>query len=308
MLKRHSIAVVLFASTFVTATAQTKPTTRPRPNALPAGTTVLRDVPYVKGGGKSQSMDIAIPPNPTKPLPLIICVHGGGWQAGDKAPNPGVGFVRFGYVVASINYRLTQEAIWPAQIYDCKAAVRFLRAHAEEYHIDPDRIGAWGASAGGHLVALLGTSGDVKELEGDEGNPEFSSRVQCVVDLFGPTDLTKIHDEHVAGDALTHLFGGPLSEHLDQAKQASPVTYVTKDDAPCLIMQGTKDPLVNPKQSEYLDEALKKAGVESHLELIEGAGHGGPQFGTPKNLMMIFEFFNQHLKAATTQPASKATK
>lgn len=287
------------------AFAQTKPTTRPRPNALPQGTTVLRDVPYVKDGGKSQSMDIAIPPNPTKPLPLIICVHGGGWQAGDKAPNPGAGFVRFGYVVASINYRLTQEAKWPAQIYDCKAAVRFLRAHAEEYKIDPDRVGVWGASAGGHLVALLGTSGDVKALEGDEGNLQFSSRVQCVVDLFGPTDLTKIKNERVAGDALTHLFGGPLHEHMDEAKQASPVTYVTKDDAPCLIMQGTNDPLVDPEQSEYLDEALKKLGVESHLEMIEGAGHGGPQFSTPAHLMMIFNFFNKHLKGTTTQPTSQ---
>jgi acetyl esterase/lipase len=290
------------------ALAQTKPTTRPRANALPEGTTFLRDVPYMKGGGKSQSFDIAIPPNTTKPLPLIVCVHGGGWQGGDKAPNPGVGLVRFGYVVASINYRLSQEAIWPAQIFDCKAAVRFLRAHADEYHIDPDRVGVWGASAGGHLVALLGTSADVKELEGDEGNEQFSSRVQCVVDFFGPTDLTKIRDEHVAGDALTHLFGGPLRDHLDLAKQASPVTYVTKDDAPCLMMHGTKDPLVEVKQSEYLDEALKKVGVESHLEILEGAGHGGPQFNTPKNLMMVFNFFNKHLKAATTQPATGETK
>jgi acetyl esterase/lipase len=300
--------VLLFVGLTAGAFAQTRPTTRLRPNALPEGTKVLRDVPYVKGGGKSQSLDIVIPPNATKPLPLLVCVHGGGWQGGDKAPNPGVVFVRFGYVVASINYRLTGEAIWPAQINDCKAAVRFLRAHAEEYHIDPDHVGAWGASAGGHLVALLGTAGDAKELEGDGGNEQFSSKVQAVCDFFGPTDLTKIHDEHVAGDALTHLFGGPLHEHLDLAKQASPVNYVTKDDPPFLIMQGTKDPLVEVKQSEYLDAALKKAGVESHLEIIEGAGHGGPQFNTPKNAMMIFNFFNKHLKAATTQPATGEAK
>jgi acetyl esterase/lipase len=123
---------------------------------LPAGTSAKYDVPYVEGGGKSQSLDIFVPAGAAKPMPLVIWIHGGGWQQGDKAQSPAVGLLRWGYVVASINYRLTDEAIFPAQINDCKAAVRWLRAHAEEYHIDPDHIGAWGASAGGHLVALLG--------------------------------------------------------------------------------------------------------------------------------------------------------
>ncbi|HTL30063.1 MAG TPA: alpha/beta hydrolase [Tepidisphaeraceae bacterium] len=301
-------AIIMFSVVLTcTAIAQPGPTTRPRQGAMaiPEGTKVLRDVPYVKGGGKSQSLDLYVPGNATKPMPLVIWIHGGGWQAGDKANNPAVLLLRSGYVVASINYRLSQEAIWPTQIYDCKAAVRWLRAHADEYHIDPDHIGVWGASAGGHLVALLGTSGDVKEVEGDEGSEKFSSKVQAVCDLFGPADFTKIENDHVAGDAIVHLFGGPLHDHAKEAKAASPVTYVTKDDPPFLIMHGTEDPLVQLKQSRFLDDALKKAGVESHLEVIQGASHGGPAFAKPQYAMMVFNFFNRHLKNATTQPATK---
>jgi acetyl esterase/lipase len=276
---------------------------------LPAGTRAKYDVPYVEGGGKSQSLDIFVPPGATKPMPLVIWVHGGGWQQGDKAQSPAVGLLRWGYVVASINYRLTDEAIFPAQINDCKAAVRWLRAHAEEHHIDPDHIGAWGASAGGHLVALLGTAGDQKDLEGTGGNEKFPSNVQAVCDLFGPSDLAKVLDDTAANSALPKLLGGPLRQHLDDAKRASPITYVTKDDPPFLILHGTKDPLVNVRQSKWLDEALTKAGVESHLEILEGAGHGGREFVTLENRKMVLSFFDKHLKpdakprGATTQPA-----
>jgi acetyl esterase/lipase len=273
--------------------------------APPEGTKILRDVPYVKGGGKSQSLDLLVPPNAAKKMPLVIWIHGGGWKSGDKANNPGAPLVRLGYVVASINYRLSDEAQWPAQINDCKAAVRWLRAHAEEYHIDPDHVGVWGGSAGGHLVAMLGTSGDVKELEGDEGNEKFSSRVQAVCDFFGPSDLTRVPNEHVADDAVPKMLGASPKQKPEVAKAASPITYVTKDDAPFLILHGTKDPLVQPRQSEWLNDALKKAGVESKLEIIEGAGHGGPEFLAPERRRMIIEFFNQHLKSASTQPTTK---
>lgn len=291
------------------AFAQESPSRRPggAALALPEGTKELLDVAYVKGGGKSQSLDLFVPPNADKPMPLIIWIHGGGWQKGDKAQCPAKVLTRFGYVVASLNYRLTDEAIFPAQINDCKAAVRWLRAHADEYHIDPDRVGVWGASAGGHLVALLGTAGDAKELEGDGGNETFSSKVQAVCDFFGPSDLTRVRDEDAADSAIPKLLGGSIREHQDKAKQASPITYVTRDDPPFLIMHGTKDPLVQPRQSEWLNDALKKAGVESHLEIIDGAGHGGPEFATLEHRRMILEFFDAHLKqsakGATTQPA-----
>ena len=272
---------------------------------IPEGTRELRDIEYVKGGGRAQSLDLFIPPNADKPMPLIIGFHGGGWRSGDKAQNPGIGLLRAGYVVASVNYRLSQQAIWPAQIHDCKAAVRWLRAHAEEYHIDPDRIGVWGASAGGHLVAMLGTAGDAKELEGDGENANVSSKVQAVCDLFGPSDLTRTEDEAAADGAVPKLLGGPIRENLEKAKQASPLTYVSRDDPPFLILHGTKDPLVPVRQSQWLHDALKKAGVESHLDIIEGAGHGGAEFFTPARRKMILDFLDTHLKRPATQPATK---
>jgi acetyl esterase/lipase len=175
--------------------------------------------------------------------------------------------------------------------------VRWLRAHADEYKLDANHFGAWGASAGGHLVALLGTAGDAKDLEGDGGNADVSSKVQAVCDFFGPSDFLKISNpDSKAGGALQKLFGGRVADHQDEAKAASPVTYVTADDPPFLIMQGTNDQLVNPEQSHELYDALKKAGVEAKLEMIEGAGHGGPQFLEPQRARMIIDFFEKHLQ------------
>ncbi len=158
--------------------------------AQPASYTAYRDVEYARPKGLSQRLDVFVPDGPG-PWPLLVWVHGGGWQNGDKALQATGSQLRQatrGYVVASINYRLSGVAPHPAQIHDCKAAIRWLRLHAAEYRIDPARVGAWGSSAGGHLVALLGTSGDVPALEGDE-NPGASSRVSSVVDWYGPSDL-----------------------------------------------------------------------------------------------------------------------
>jgi acetyl esterase/lipase len=204
-----------------------------------------------------------------------------------------------GYAAASINYRLTGVAKWPAQIYDCKAAVRWLRAHAKDYNLDPDHFGVWGESAGGHLVAMLGTSGGVKELEGDLGNPGVSSRVQAVCDWYGPTDLPVLDQEKSAiawdkPDSFTSkLLGGPIREHLDAARQASPVTWVTKDAPPFLIMHGDKDPLVPFQQGEILDEALRKAGDQSRFILVPRAGHN---LHNPESLKTVCDFFDEHLK------------
>src|SRR5436305_12322843 len=188
---------------------------------LPSGIKLVRDVAYVEGGGPRQTLDLYLDQNATGPLPLVVWVHGGGWQAGSKE---GAGPARLvllgkGYHVASINYRLSQQAPFPAQIEDCKAAVRWLRAHAGEYHFDPDHFGVWGASAGGHLVALLGTSGGVKELEGNLGNAGVSSRVQAVCDWFGPADFLAYGDRAGAepNSPLVKLFGGPMSDHKDLA-------------------------------------------------------------------------------------------
>ena len=203
------------------------------------------------------------------------------------------------YVVASINYRLSQHAIFPVQIEDCKAAIRFLRANADKYGIDPNRIGVWGSSAGGHLVALLGTSGDVKEFEKGE-NLDFSSRVQAVCDYFGPTDFTKMSSfpttmGHDAADSPeSKLVGGAVQENKDKCKRANPITYVTKDDPPFLIVHGDKDPLVPHNQSVILYEALKRVGVKSKFYTVPGGGHGG--FKDPAIDRMVEEFFEQQLK------------
>jgi acetyl esterase/lipase len=269
-----------------------------------AGVKAMRNLEYAKPDGRPQLLDLFVPEKADSPLPLIVWIHGGAWLGGSKNGTPAMGQLRRGYAVASINYRLSQEAIFPAQIHDCKAAIRWLRAHAKEYNLDPKRIGVWGSSAGGHLVALLGTSGDVKELEGDEGNLDQSSRVQAVCDWFGPTDFCQIAahalpdsklDHDAAGSPESKLIGGPIQENKDKVAKANPITYVSKDDPPFLIMHGDKDNLVPHHQSEILAEALRKAGVQVTFETVKGAGHG---FGGPDVMKMVEEFFDKHLKAA----------
>ena len=273
---------------------------------LPPGVKAVRDLEYVKDGHERNKLDLYLPEKATGPLPVIVCVHGGGWQGGSKDSGiAAVGFVAKGYAVASINYRLSQHAKFPAQIEDCKAAVRWLRANAKKYNLDPDHFGAFGSSAGGHLVALLGTTAGVKELKGKGGNAEQSSRVQAVVDWFGPTDLAKMaeqagpdskfdHNSPKSAEAL--LIGGPLPENKEKAAKASPVTYATKEAAPFLILHGDKDPVVPYAQSEELAEALRKAGAEVTLKKVEGAGHGGAAFNSAENRKLIEDFFDKHLK------------
>jgi acetyl esterase/lipase len=263
--------------------------------AVPEGTAVLKDLAYVTNGHERQKLDLYVPQS-DKPLPLIVWVHGGAWKQGSKDRTPALPLLRDGYAVASINYRLSQHATFPAQIEDCKAAIRWLRANSKKYNLNPDRVGVWGASAGGHLVALLGTTGDVKALDGNLGNTDRSSRVQCVCDWFGPTDFRQIGSAGGAAGPVAELLGGPVSDKKEIAAQASPVTHVTKDDAPFLIMHGDKDSLVPLSQSQVLVEALKKAGVEVDLRVLEGAGHGGAQFTSPESMKMIREFFDKHLR------------
>jgi acetyl esterase/lipase len=296
MLAKRSLFLFVLAALALLAPARGQAQDKKGP-MLPEGTKVERDLTY--GPHKERNVLDLYVPKSEAPLPLIIWVHGGGWQNGSKAGGgPALGLLSKGYAVASINYRLSQHAVYPAQIEDCKAAVRFLRANAKKYNLDPDHFGVWGASAGGHLVALLGTTGGVKELEGDGGNKGLSSKVQAVVDWFGPTDLTKMggsHDNPNSPEAK--LLGGPVQDNKDKAAKANPIAYVTKDAAPFLILHGDQDKTVPYSQSELLAAALKKAGVEVTLTKVEGAGHGGAQFNTPDNRKLIEEFFDKHLKA-----------
>src|SRR5208337_2774380 len=183
----------------------------PAPPQLPPGVKVQRNIEYVENGHERNRLDLYLPEKAEGRLPLIVWIHGGGWRAGNKENPPGLGLVGHGYALASINYRYSQQAVFPAQIEDCKAAIRWLRANAKKYNLDTKHIGVWGASAGGHLVALLGTTGSVKELEGTGGNLDQSSQVQCVLDWFGPTDFAKMGGWQGNPDSpMAKLVGGPV--------------------------------------------------------------------------------------------------
>jgi len=273
---------------------------------LPPGTKALLDLDYGGQHLAHQTLDLYVP-DTAKDLPLIVWIHGGGWAYQDKVPCNALQFIARGYVVASINYRLSDEAVWPAQIYDCKGALRYLRANAKKYHIDPDHVGAWGSSAGGHLVAMLGVAGAVKDLEGTVGgNLQYSSRVQAVCDWFGPTDLSKLTDPRDTV-LVNKLLGGTAAQKPAECRSASPVTYLEKSDGKdlpaFLIMHGATDVAVPPQQSEELNEALKKAGADVTYHTTPGHGHGYLAMATPPNLTMVGDFFDKHFKAAaTTQP------
>jgi len=258
-----------------------------RQSRTPASIEVKPDLAYAGTDNSRQKLDLFFPKKRAikKPLPLIAFIHGGGWRNGNKRSglHRVATFVESGdFVGASIGYRLSSEAIWPAQIHDCKAAIRWLRAHADEFGFDPDRIAVMGSSAGGHLVAMLGTSGDVKKLEGDLGkHQDVSSRVNCVIDEFGPTNFLTMNDfpgkmDHLAKDSPeSKLLGRQITEVPELVREASPITHVTKDDPPILIIHGTKDPLVPYQQSVTFAEALRKAGVTVTLQKIENGEHGG---------------------------------
>ncbi len=273
---------------------------------LPAGVKAERNIPYVENGHPNQVLDLFLPEQPSdKPLPLMIWIHGGAWLAGNQANPPVVYLVNKGFAVASIQHRFSSDAIWPAQAYDCKAAIRFLRANAAKYNFDPDHFGVGADSSGGHLAAFVGTSGDVKEMEGDLGNTNVSSRVQAVVDWFGPTDLTLMGQQSSPRSMLRHdapnspeslLLGGPVQEKCALARTANPLTYVDKNDPPFLIMHGDHDQLVPLGQSVILAKALIDAGVEVTMKTIPGAAHEGPQFRTAESQRLIEEFLSRKLK------------
>ena len=278
------------------ALAQPQPGQAPR---IPEGVKVERNLVYARAGSKDLLLDLYLPERAAGRRPVILWVHGGAWRGGNKENSPAIRQSGRGYAVASINYRLSPEAIFPAQIEDSKAAVRWLRANAGKYNLDPNRMGAWGSSAGGHLVALLGASGGVPDLEGALGNRNYSSRVQAVVDFFGPTDFLEIGKfpskiAHYAADSPeSQLLGGPVLENKEKARRANPITYISKDDPPFLIMHGDQDQSVPLNQSELLTEALKKAGIEVTFEVVRGAGHG---FGGPQINASVDAFFDKHLK------------
>jgi acetyl esterase/lipase len=277
------------------------------PPPLPPGVKVDRNLVYAHASGRDLLLDIYRPETQDGGIPAVVWIHGGAFRAGSKDDGQvraTLWLVNHGYAVASINYRLSQVAKFPAQTHDTKAAIRWLRANGKQYGLDTARIAAWGASAGGHLSAMLGTSGGDPGLEGDLGHPEESSRVQAVVNFYGPTDFLQMDAQSLPGGMKhdspdspeSQLIGGPIQEHPEKAARANPITYVSPDDAPFLILHGEQDLLVPPGQSGLLFTALRKAGVELTFHKIAGAGHGGPSFNTSIVRAMVLAFLDQHLK------------
>jgi acetyl esterase/lipase len=275
----------------------------------------IANIPYADNDNPRQMLDLFLPKTrkSDKPLPIVVFIHGGAWRAGNK--NSGLRmvapYVESGlYAGASIGYRLSQEAIWPAQIHDCKAAIRWLKANAKKHNLDPERIAVWGTSAGGHLVAMLGVSGDVKELEGKVGkNLKFDSRVTCVVNWFGPTDMLTIGKypsrlKHDAADSPeSKLLGGAIHKNEPAARNASPVTHASKGDSPVLTMHGTEDMTVPFNQGQRIHDALTKAGVPSIFVKMIGAGHGG--FKQPETNNRVKTFIGKYLRDEKNEVSDK---
>jgi acetyl esterase/lipase len=274
-----------------------------------------KDLAYVTHGGPSQTLDLYAPKQATA-VPLIVWIHGGAFLFGSKEGFPQepvpLHLLLEGYAVASINYRLSPEAVFPAQLEDCKAAIRYLRAHADEFGLDPNRIGVWGASAGGHLAAFLGTTGEVRDFDAGE-NLGHSSRVRAVCDFYGPTDFLQM-DAHRLPDGQIHdapdspeskLVGGPIQDNPDKVRRANPITYVTQGAPPFLIVHGRLDRLVPFHQGQLLAAALETVGAPVHFHAVEGGGHG-QYFGAgggcglyadSRVAPMVKAFFAAHLAA-----------
>ena len=272
------------------------------------------DTPYAGNTNPKQMVDVYLPKvrNSDKPLPVVVFIHGGGWSGGDRKGYmaPAASLAASGnYAVFSVGYRLSGEAKWPAQIHDCKAAIRWIRANAKELNLDPNRIGATGGSAGGHLVTLLGLTAGNKELEGDVGeHTSLPSNITCVVNFCGPSDLVAplMQGEAATKDdpAVSGLIGGSLKEKADVAKAASPLTYVTSKAVPIMTVHGTNDLRVNYNNAENLDAALKKAGTTTLLVPITGAGHGIP-IG-PELASRIQQFWDMYLRDVKAEISTAA--
>jgi acetyl esterase/lipase len=257
---------------------------------VPEGVEVMKDLEYANVDGESLRLDLYLPEKSETKPPLLVWIHGGGWTKGSKSGINPI-FIRLtaeGYATASLDYRLDGLTSHPKQIHDCKGAIRWLRANAEKYAYDVTRIGVGGGSAGGHLALLIGLSGGVEELEGEVGgNTDQSSRVDAVVDVFGPSALGLFAEK---SERFRH------NKTPELLKSASPVTYLTDDDPPLLVFHGDNDRVVPLSQSEHIHKRYQEMGLESSLHVIEGAGHGGPQFSDATRFDLVKEFFARHIK------------
>ena len=268
---------------------------------------IENNIVYGKGGAEELKLDMARPDG-AGPFPAFVLIHGGGWSGGNRASFHGLAIeaAKRGYVAMTISYRLTQpdtttklgKVPFPAQINDCKCAVRWLRANADKYHVDKNRIAVGGGSAGGHLSLLVGLTDASHKLEGDGGHADQSSRVQAIVNIFGPTDMAELwKTSRDARPFVKGLIGEPDSSSAAY-KAASPVTYISEDDPPVLTLHGDKDTLVPPSQAKLLDAKMKAAKAKHELLIIEGAGHGFAGEAQKKSNEAMWNFLDKQLKPA----------
>lgn len=296
---------VLTAAVLVSASAGISPLRAAEP--LPDGVLFEKGIEYSNPDHQHLKLNMARPKTGRGPFPGIVCIHGGGFRAGtrDGFNKLCVRLAEHGYVAVTVTYRLAPKYQFPAAVYDVKAAVRWMRANATKYHIDPDRIGTTGGSAGGHLAQFLAVTRGVKQFEGHGGNAHYSSRVACVVNFYGPSDLTKSYGASVdAAEVLPLFLGGDLKTARHRHIIASPLYWVTPNAAPTLCVQGTKDRYVAYEQAVWLVDRLKAADVEARLMTIKGADHGfrGASAAVKEQIEDArIAFFDKHLKPKPKQ-------
>lgn len=257
------------------------------------------NIEFANPDNQHLQLNLARPKESDGLLPAIVCIHGGGFRAGTRDGWNGrcKKMAERGYVAVTVTYRLAPKYQFPAAVNDVKAAVRWLRANAAKYHVDPDRIGAVGDSAGGHLAQFLGVTGDVRQFDGDGGNLEQPNRIACVVNFYGPSDFTKSYGKSVdAAEVLPLFLGGDVEHQRARHIEASPLYWVTPNAAPTLLLHGTKDPYVAYEQATWIHERLKAAEVEVELVTLEGAGHGFKGADAERAEKAMFDFFDAHLK------------
>ena len=261
---------------------------------------VMRDVVYGKGGGEELHLDLARPKDVADRVPCIVVIHGGAWRHGDKRVHMDQirMFASQGYVSASIQYRLCPTHRFPAQLEDVKCAIRFLRAHADQYNIDPQKIGAVGFSAGAHLSMLLGTMDAEDGFEGEGGWAEQPSKVQAVVAFFGPTELGSDDIPERSRPLVSDFLGGSREQIPDVYRDASPLSYVSKGDPPMLLLQGTDDPLVPHSQAIKMLQAMTVADVPGRVEFLIDAGHGWGGADLERSIDVTNRFFHRYLRSS----------
>jgi len=260
---------------------------------------VVRDLVYGRGGERELKLDLAMPKEGDGSFPAIVFLHGKGWREGSRIDmNHFIeGVAHMGYVGVTVEYRLAPNARFPAQVEDCKAAVRWLRANAKTYRVRPERIGVVGFSAGGHLAYMLGVTRETDGLEGNGGNADQPSRVQAVVGFFAPTDFsTRDWPRDLEQEVIVPFLGGSFADKPDVYKKASPVSYVTNDAPPFLLFHGNADKLVPVDQSRRLATKLRSFGVPATIVELEGEGHGFSDANNQRSMKQMLDFLRERLQ------------